>query len=697
MKLYPESAHIQLEFDRIKSLLANYCQTEHAYARAEQLRIHTQRTFIETELKQSHEYRQLIANTIYFPNDLVLNLANELKLLSIPGALLTGEQILQLRKLAESIEKIFRWFDRERRIAYEALARVIEGTYYEKVIVEMIDHVLDDDGQVRDNASAELKEIRLNLYRKRNELRRLFDKIVARLNKQGYLAEIEESFMSGRRVVAVFAEQKRTVKGILHGESDSRKTAFVEPEETIELNNEVHELENEERKEVYRILRELTAKLSVYTSLLATYHSIVGEYDFIRAKAKLAIEIKGEYPLLTDKSEVHLVEAYHPLLYLYNQRAHKPTIPLSITLDESNRILVISGPNAGGKTVTMKTIGLLQLMVQSGLLVPVHPSSRFGIFKKIMIHIGDTQSLEFELSTYSSHLIHMKYFMENANGRTLFFIDELGSGSDPNLGGAFAEVILQELAGKHAIGVVTTHYLNLKVMAGKTPGILNGAMGFDEKLLQPQYKLIVGKPGSSYTFSIAERIGLDRDLIKKARDLVDQDQFRLDKLLNRTEQDLRDLEKKEKELHQALKRTEELRKEMQQVMDKEKHRQQVELLKEQNRVSEERIAYLKDMERKLRQLQVEWRKEENKNKVVKQMEALLFKKNEKKAANKMQQKIDAKFSEVGGEVKVGDKVKMKRNHQVGEVMEMRGKRAVVRIGLLPMQVEVKDLVVVKEK
>ena len=209
--------------------------------------------------------------------------------------------------------------------------------------------------------------------------------------------------------------------------------------------------------------------------------------------------------------------------------------------------------------------------------------------------------------------------------------------------------------------------------------------------------MIIGKPGSSYTFSIAERIGLDKDLINKARELVDQDQFRLDKLLNRTEQDLRDLEKKEKELHQAIKRNDELKKEMQQVMDKEKHRQQVELLKEQNRVSEERIAYLKDMERKLKQLQVEWRKEENKNKVLKQMEALLFKKNEKKVANKMQQKIEARFSEVGGEVKVGDKVKMKRNHQVGEVMEMRGKRAVVRIGMLPMQVEVKDLVVVKEK
>ena len=697
MKLYPESAHLQLEFNKVKELLANYCQTAHARDKALQLQIHTRKDFIETELRQTHEYRQLIAASTYFPNDYILNLSKELKLLSVPGAVLVGEQLLQIRKLAESLEKIFRWFDKERRQAYNALAKVIENTFYEKAIIEMIDDVLDENGQVKDNASQDLKDIRVNLYRKRNELRRMFEKIVARLNKQGYLAEIEESFMSGRRVVAVFAEQKRTVKGILHGESDSRKTAFVEPEETIELNNAVHELENDERKEVYRILRELTAKLSVYTSLLTTYHDVIGEYDFIRAKAKLAVEIKGEFPVIADKALVQLVEAYHPLLYLYNQRSGKPTIPVTLTLDDNSRILVISGPNAGGKTVTLKTIGLLQMMVQSGLLVPVHPSSQFGIFKQLMIHIGDTQSLEFELSTYSSHLIHMKHFMETANGRTLFFIDELGSGSDPNLGGAFAEVILQELSKRHAIGVVTTHYLNLKVMAGKTAGIINGAMAFDEKQLQPQYRLIVGKPGSSYTFSIAERIGLDKELIQQARQLVDEDQFRLDKLLNRTEQDLRDLEKREKELNQAIRENERLKKEMQQVMDKERHRQQVEVLKEQNRVSEEKIAYLKDMERKLKQLQLEWRKEENKNKVLKQMEALLFKKNEVKAASKMQKKIDDRFSEVGGEIKIGDKVKMKRNHQVGEVMELRGKRAVVKIGLLPMQVEVSDLVVVKEK
>jgi DNA mismatch repair protein MutS2 len=697
LKLFPETASFQLEFDKVKSLLANYCQTEHARSKADNLRIHTRKEFIDIELKQSHEYRQLVANSIYFPNDHILNLAKELKLLAIPGALLVGEQILQLRRLGESMEKIFRWFDSERRVAYDALAKVIEGTYYEKSIIAMIDEVVDEYGQVKDSASPALKEIRMSLYRKRNELRKVFERIVSRLNKQGYLAEIEESFMNGRKVVAVFAEQKRTVKGILHGESDSRKTAFVEPEETIDLNNEVYELENEERKEVHRILRELTARLSIYAPLLDVYHNVIGEYDFIRAKAKLAIEIKGEYPSITDKATVHLVNACHPLLYLYNLKAHKPTIPVTVTLDDTNRILVISGPNAGGKTVTLKTVGLLQMMVQSGLLVPVHPSSQFGIFKQLMIHIGDTQSLEFELSTYSSHLLHMKYFMENANGRTLFFIDELGSGSDPNLGGAFAEVILLELVKRHAIGIVTTHYLNLKIMAGKTPGILNGAMAFDEKKLQPLYRLITGKPGSSYTFSIAERIGLDTNLIKRARQLVDDDQFRLDKLLNRTEQDLRDLEKREKELQQLIRENEKLKKETQQVMEKEKHRQQVEILKEQNRVSEEKIAYLKDMERKLKQLLIEWRKEDDKKKVIKLMEAMLFRKNEKKTVSKMQQKIDTKFKEVGGEIKVGDKVKMKKNHQVGQVMELRGKRAVVKIGLLPMQVEVKDLVVVREK
>ncbi|MFT3904070.1 MAG: DNA mismatch repair protein MutS [Niabella sp.] len=697
MKLYPESAYIQLEFDKVKNLLTAHCQTDYAKQKAGELRIHTRIDFVENELRQSHEFKQLLQNAIYFPNDYVLNLGKELKLLGIPGAMLQGDQLLQIRKLAESMEKIFRWFNEERKLAYPALAGIIKHTYYEKTIIELIDEVIEPDGQIKDSASPELKEIRISLFRKRGELRRVFERIVSKLNKQGYLAEIEESFLNGRRVLAVFAEHKRMVKGVLHGESDSRKTTFIEPEETMHLNNEVSDLENQERKEIYRILRKLTARLSKHADLLTIYHNILGEFDFITAKARFAIDVNGEFPVVFDKAHVHLVQAFHPLLYLYNKQSQKPTIPVSITLDSQRRILVISGPNAGGKTVTMKTIGLLQMMVQSGLLVPVHPSSEFGIFKQLMIHIGDTQSLEFELSTYSSHLIHMKHFMEHANGKTLFFIDELGSGSDPNLGGAFAEVILQELVKKHSFGVVTTHYLNLKIMAGRTPGIVNGAMAFDEKKLAPQYQLIVGKPGSSYTFSIAERIGLDKRLIDRARSLVEEDQYRLDKLLNRTEQDLRDIAQKDKELQKLLKENERLQKEMQQVMDKERHRQQVAVLREQNKISEQRIAFLKDMERKLKQITVEWRKEEDKKKVIRHIEALLFNRNEKKTVSKMQKKIESKYSEVGGEIKVGDKVKMKRNHQVGEVLEISGKRAKVKIGLLPMQVELENLVVVKEK
>ena len=398
-----------------------------------------------------------------------------------------------------------------------------------------------------------------------------------------------------------------------------------------------------------------------------------------------------------DKAHVNLIQAYHPLLLLYNQNNNKPTIPVDINLNDKNRILVISGPNAGGKTVTLKTVGLLQLMLQSGLLVPVHPNSEMGIFKQIMIHIGDTQSLEFELSTYSSHLKNMKHFMENANGKTLFFIDELGSGSDPNLGGAFAEVIMEELAHKHAFGIVTTHYLNLKVMANKVPGIINGAMQFDENNLLPLYKLIIGKPGSSYTFSIAERIGLEKRLIEKARKLVDDDHFSLDKLLNRTEQDLQIINKDKIELQKLIKENERLKKEMQQVLDKEKHLQEIERLRHQNKISEEKLSYLKDMERRLKTMVIEWRKTEDKGKVVQMIHALLFNQKEKIIVNKQQKKLDEKFKEVGGEIVVGAKVKMKKNRQVAIVKEIRGKKAVVQLGLMPMTVELSDLIAVVEK
>jgi DNA mismatch repair protein MutS2 len=697
MRIFPESALVQLEFDKIKHLLAEHCNTEYARDRATDLRVHTRRDYIELQLRQTHEFKQLMQSGQYFPNDHTLNLSRELKLLGIPGAVLSGDQFLQIRRLAESMQSIFRWFDPERRTAYPALVQVIEPTHYEKSIITSIDEVLDESGMVRDNASEELANIRLSLFRRRNELRRAFDRILSRLAKAGYVADIEESFLNGRRVVAIFAEHKRQVKGILHGESDTRRTSFVEPEETIELNNEVFSLEHAETKEVHRILRELTARLSGHAPLLQVWHDILGEFDFIRAKSRLAGDMNGNYPQLLDKSHILLRQAYHPLLYLYNRKNNKPTIPTNISLNENDRLLVISGPNAGGKTVTMKTVGLLQLMIQSGLLIPVHPDSELGIFKQIMIHIGDTQSLEFELSTYSSHLKNMKYFMENANGRTLFFIDELGSGSDPNLGGAFAEVILEELVRKHAFGIVTTHYLNLKVMAGKTAGIINGAMAFDETNLQPLYKLIIGKPGSSYTFSIAERIGLEPRLIQRARTLVDEDHFRLDKLLNATEQDLRLLEQREKDLNKLMKENERLKKEMEGIIHRERHQQHVELLKHQNKITEDRLEYLKEMERKLKQIIFDWRKAEDKSEVIRQMQTLLFKQKEKQVNEKVKKKFDAKYTEIGGSAQIGNKVMMKKNHQVGTIKEIRGKKAIVQVGLVPITVDLADLIVVQDR
>ena len=697
MKFFPESTLVQLEYEKVKVLLSNHCKTEFGKAKSAALRIHTKKEFIDTELRQTNEYKLITQSGQVFPNDFVANIAKELKLLSIQGAVLSGEQFLLIKRLTQNTNNIFRWFDAEKRQAYGALAKVINDTYYEKAIPQLIDEVLDETGNVKDNASEELYKIRMSLYKRRNELRRLFDKIVSKLNKQGYLTDIEESFMNGRRVLAVFAEQKRQIKGVLHGESDSRRTTFIEPEETTELNNEIFSLEHEESREVYKILRILTKNIGVYAAVLKTYFDIAGEYDFIQAKAKLAIEMGGNFPQIFDKAHIQLIDAYHPLLFLYNKVNNKPTIPVTLTLNEKQRILVISGPNAGGKTVTLKTVGLLQLMVQSGLLVPVHPDSEMGIFKQIMIHIGDTQSLEFELSTYSSHLKNMKHFMENANGKTLFFIDELGSGSDPNLGGAFAEVIMEELAFKHSFGIVTTHYLNLKVMANKVPGIINGAMQFDEKNLLPMYKLIVGKPGSSYTFSIAERIGLDKKLITKAKALVDEDHFTLDKLLNRTEQDLQRIDKDKSELQQLLKENERLKKEMQQVLNKEKHLQEVEKLMHQNKISEDKFSYLKDMERRLKAMVIEWRKAEDKDKVVKMIHALLFNQKEKIVAEKQQKKLNEKFIEIGGDIKIGAKVKMKQNRQIGIVKEIKGKKAILQVGVMPITVDLQDLVVVKDK
>jgi len=696
IQLYPERAAEALEFDKIRTLLHKKCRTDAAHEQVDNLRFHTRLEYVEKELQQVHEYKMLLGGGDYFPNDFTTNVQKELKLLSIPRSVLSGEQLLAFKKLAVNMRDILIWFNKHEGL-YKHLRAICEQITYEKGIADLITSVIDDTGMVRDNASRELMSIRSELANKRQQLRKIFEGILRKLNKEGYLADIAESFLNGRRTVAVFAEHKRIVKGILHGESDSQRTVFIEPEATIELNNEVFSLERAEAKEIQRILADTTSRLSVFHPQLETYYHISGLYDFIRAKALFAQDINGNMPRLSPHPGLELVKAYHPLLLLHNQQQGKTTFPLNIKLDRNQRILIISGPNAGGKTVTMKTAGLIQLMAQSGLLVPVDSTSEIGIFKQLMIHIGDTQSIEHELSTYSAHLRDMKYFMEFANGKTLFFIDELGSGSDPSLGGSFAEAIVEELAAKHALGIITTHYLNLKVMAGKVPGIVNGAMAFDENILEPLYQLTIGKPGSSYTFAIAQRSGLPPKIINRARELTERGHFKLDKMLLKTEQQAVRLEQKEKELDKLIKENEQSKKKYDELADKEKLKQHYNTIKLQNQVKKEELEYLRDMERKFKQIIQDWKKAENKQEVIEAAEKVLFKKKQVQANASMAKKADKNYKTVGGKPEIGNYVRHKTNHQIGILTEIKDKKAVVTIGKMPFTVKLDEWVVVSKK
>jgi DNA mismatch repair protein MutS2 len=696
LQFYPEQALERLEFEKIRQLLLAKCRTNYAKQAALNIKFHTKKEYLEEALQQVYEYKQTLGGSDYFPNDFTKDITGELKLLRVPGAVLKGEDFLSINKLTLTVRDILLWLKRQNNL-YPSLEEIAIAVTYQKEIPKIINEMIDDAGVVRDSASTELMRLRHDIEKKRQQLRKVFEGILRKLNKQGYLADISESFMNGRRTVAVVAEQKRIVKGIMHGESESGKTVFIEPEETIELNNDISSLEREEGREVYRILKDLTASLQVYHPNLESYLKLCGVYDFIRAKALLAQDMNAHMPRLSSNPGTHLIKAYHPLLLLHNKTLGKPTYPLTISMDKDNRILVISGPNAGGKTVSMKTIGLLQTMCQAGLLIPADDTSEIGIFKQIMIHIGDTQSIENELSTYSAHLRDMKYFLEQANGKTLFFVDELGSGSDPNLGGAFAEAIVEQLANKKAMGIITTHYLNLKVMAGKVPGIFNGAMAFDEEKLLPLYQLVLGKPGSSYTFSIAQRSGLPEHVINRARQITDKGHFKLDKMLHQTEQQSVRMTSKERHLDQLVKENEKLKSKYEELIDKERLEQHYQTLKLQNKIKKEELDYLRDMERKFKQIVFDWKRTDNKQEVIESAEKILFKKKHIIQNQAAATKADKNYVITAKQPEVGDLMRNKDNHQIGRLVEVKGKKAIVRIGHMPFTITMDEWITVEAK
>lgn len=696
LQLYPEQALERLEFEKVRALLLAKCRTSFAQRAANNIKFHTKKEYLEEALEQVNEYKQTLGGSDVFPNDFTKDISPALKLLKIEGAVLKGDDFVDLSQLTITVRDILLWLKRQNGL-YLRLEAIAIPVIYQKEILKTINETVDEAGIVRDSASQELMQIRHDIDKKRHQLRKVFESIVRKLGKQGYLADISESFMNGRRTVAVVAEQKRIVKGIMHGESESGKTVFIEPEETIELNNELSSLEREEGREVYRILKQLTAELSIFHEDFEGYLKMVGIYDYIRAKALLARDMDANMPSISPHPGTHLIKAYHPLLFLHNKALGKVTHPLTISIDKDNRILMISGPNAGGKTVSMKTIGLLQTMVQAGLLIPADDTSEIGIFKQIMIHIGDTQSIENELSTYSAHLKDMKYFLDNANGKTLFFVDELGSGSDPNLGGAFAEAIVEQLANKKAMGIITTHYLNLKVMAGKIPGIFNGAMAFDEENLLPLYQLVLGKPGSSYTFSIAQRSGLPEHVINRAKQITDKGHFKLDKMLHQTEQQSVRMVSKEQHLDQLIRENTKLKTKYEDLIDKEKLKQQHETLKLQNKIKKEELDYLRDMERKFKQIVFDWKRADNKGEVIANAEKVLFKKKHIQQNQAAATKADKNYKVLGKQPEVGDLMRNKDNHQIGRLLEVDGKKAKIKMGHMPFTVTLDEWIVVEAK
>ncbi|HMQ62037.1 MAG TPA: Smr/MutS family protein, partial [Flavilitoribacter sp.] len=526
---------------------------------------------------------------------------------------------------------------------------------------------------------------------KQKELDRLFRIIVNEYRSKGWLTDNVETFRNNRRVLSVPAEHKRKIRGIIHDESATGKTAFIEPDGVIAINNDIFDLEQEYKREIYRILKALSATLSPYTGHLAAYQETIIRLDQIQAKARLATQMNGYAPNVVDRPHFGILKGYHPLLFLKNKAAGKKTVPFDLSLVPPNRLLVLSGPNAGGKSVAMKSAGLLQLMVQSGLLVPVNPVSEMGIFDRFFADIGDQQSLEDDLSTYSSRLANARVFLEKADKRTLVLIDEFGSGTDPKIGGAIAEAVLKELNQKGVFGVITTHYSNLKVFAFKTKGLVNGCMLFDAENLAPTYELKVGRPGSSYAFEIAEKSRLGDSVLSYARQKIGKNEKAVDELLidlqrekQEVEEILKDLQEKQQSLDKLIKSYDQMSAELEYKRKKFKLESKETALQENtrtNREFEKLIREIKEQQNLEKAKELSAKVREERNELAEQVQDLrseiYYKPTDK------DKKADP--------IREGDFVKLKSGSAAGQVESVSKSKAVVLMGDMRLTINLRDL------
>jgi DNA mismatch repair protein MutS2 len=542
MHQFDEQTVNDLEFPTIRDWLVGYVIGPTAKKRMEELSPSNHFPTIEIELRKVNELLAIREQGEIFPALDFEELQNEIKLLPIRNSVLLLEGYIRIARASDLVNSLLYFFDKREK-DYPLLSGLFKDAYYTKDIIEAIEKVFDRAGNVKDDASKLLYEIRQNIKTIRNQINRNFDKEVRRLVKENVLGDTKEAFVNDRRVLTILSTHKRKISGTVVGSSKTGSLTFIEPQVNIQLNNELEMLLDDERKEIYRILQALTKEIALFLPLIQAYQAILTQLDFINAKTRLALELNCVLPGIENDTHIEIINAYHPILWKANKAMGKKTLPQYIHMDKFSRMLVISGPNAGGKSITLKTIGLIQLMLQSGLLVPVDANSKMCFFQQILSDIGDNQSIENELSTYSYRLKRMKHFLEVSNKRTLLLLDEFGTGSDPDLGGALAEVFFEELYNKKSFGVITTHYANIKLKADQLKNAINGCMLFDTETLEPLYRFSIGQPGSSFTFEVAQINGIPLNLIEEAKTRLDVRKVSMDKLLSELQKEKTYLER----------------------------------------------------------------------------------------------------------------------------------------------------------
>jgi DNA mismatch repair protein MutS2 len=699
--LYPQNFEEKTGFYKIRERIKFHCLSELGKHKADKIKFSESHRFISLLLSQVEEFVEILEMEEQFPLEHCVDMKASLERIKTEGAHMEVGELHDLRSNQNTIRKIISFFKQKKKDEkYLNLAALASNVTVYPYVTERIDRILTTKGEVKDNASADLKRIRDQIAQYEKQVSAKNKRILDDAKKKGIVGEDASlAIREGRAVIPVDVHKKRQINGLVQDESASGKTVFIEPAEIVEMNNQIRELKYSEKREIIRILAEFADDIRPYIDDLLVSTDFLGTIDFVRAKARFAREINGIKPAMSKEPLIRWYEAIHPLLFLAFKSDDRQVVPLDITLDQKQRILVISGPNAGGKSVCLQTVGLLQYMFQCGIPVPMKPGSEMGVFKNLFINIGDDQSIENDLSTYSSHLMNMKYFMRYSNKRSLVLIDEFGAGTEPMLGGAIAESILDDLNNKMVMGVITTHYSNLKHFASNQEGIENGAMLFDTDKMTPLYKLTMGEPGSSFAFEIAKKIGLPQEVLNKASDKVGKKHIDFDKNLKDIIRDKRYWEKKREQIKAKEKRLEkvlndysqqlktaretkkEIKKEAKQEAEKiladvnKKIEDTIRRIKESNAEKEATKKARKDLEefKKQKLVQDEGKLDQKIDKLEKEQKQL----KDKLEINESKQESTKKEAQ---KIQKGDKVQLKNRDSVGEVLEVNDKSILVAFG-----------------